>query len=141
MDSNAEYLVFQLTVTDSQGLQNSGHCVIYLTDSVFEDTDGDGMADNWETAYFGTLDRNGDGDADEDSISDLDEYLNGLDPTRDTRGDINQDGQADLADAIIALQIISDTRPGTLIRKASDISGDGKIGLEEAIYLLQHIGE
>lgn len=45
------------------------------------DTDGDGMDDNWEMQHFGTLDRDGTGDFDGDGISDLDEYLNGTDPT------------------------------------------------------------
>ncbi|MFZ5571308.1 MAG: carboxypeptidase regulatory-like domain-containing protein [Thermodesulfobacteriota bacterium] len=47
-----------------------------------EDSDGDGMADSWELAHFGTLDRDGSGDFDGDGISDLDEFLNGTDPGR-----------------------------------------------------------
>ncbi|MBR9982507.1 MAG: chitobiase/beta-hexosaminidase C-terminal domain-containing protein [Desulfatitalea sp.] len=45
------------------------------------DTDGDGLPDSWELEHFGTLDRDGNGDFDGDGISDLDEYLNGFDPT------------------------------------------------------------
>ncbi|MCW7754909.1 chitobiase/beta-hexosaminidase C-terminal domain-containing protein [Desulfobotulus sp. H1] len=45
------------------------------------DRDGDGMPDAWELEYFGSLDRDGTGDYDGDGISDLDEYLNGFDPT------------------------------------------------------------
>jgi len=45
------------------------------------DTDGDGMADAWELEHFGNLDRDGSGDFDGDGISDLDEYLNGTDPS------------------------------------------------------------
>ncbi|TWI65541.1 chitobiase/beta-hexosaminidase-like protein [Desulfobotulus alkaliphilus] len=45
------------------------------------DTDKDGMPDAWELEHFGTLDRDGRGDFDGDGISDLDEYLNGFDPT------------------------------------------------------------
>jgi len=46
------------------------------------DTDGDGMPDDWEMRHFGDLSRDGRGDFDGDGISDLDEYLNGGDPTR-----------------------------------------------------------
>jgi len=46
------------------------------------DTDGDGMPDEWELQYFGTLDRDGSGDFDGDGLSDLDEYLKGRDPTK-----------------------------------------------------------
>lgn len=49
------------------------------------DTDGDGMPDIWEMQYFGTLDRDGTGDYDNDGISDLDEYLNGTNPAQDTQ--------------------------------------------------------
>ena len=45
-----------------------------------EDSDCDGMNDQWELDNFGTLDRDGSGDYDGDGISDLDEYLNGTDP-------------------------------------------------------------
>jgi hypothetical protein len=45
------------------------------------DTDGDGLADAWELEHFGNLDRDGSGDFDGDGISDLDEYLDGTDPS------------------------------------------------------------
>mmetsp|Transcript_11967 Transcript_11967/g.38076 ORF Transcript_11967/g.38076 Transcript_11967/m.38076 type:complete len:418 (-) Transcript_11967:48-1301(-) len=39
------------------------------------DADKDGMPDVWELATFGTLDRDGKGDADSDGYTDLEEYL------------------------------------------------------------------
>ena len=45
------------------------------------DSDGDGLPDEWEMSYFGTLDRNGTGDYDGDGVSDYLEYLYGTDPT------------------------------------------------------------
>jgi len=45
------------------------------------DTDGDGMDDDWEMAYFGTLARNGSGDFDNDGVTDLQEFQAGTDPT------------------------------------------------------------
>ncbi len=39
------------------------------------DSDNDGLADEWETIYFGNLSRNGDGDIDSDGVSDFQEYL------------------------------------------------------------------
>jgi len=45
------------------------------------DTDGDGMDDDWEMAYFGTLARDGTGDFDGDGQTDLQEFLAGTDPT------------------------------------------------------------
>ncbi|HXI50321.1 MAG TPA: hypothetical protein VNH84_02420, partial [Candidatus Saccharimonadales bacterium] len=47
------------------------------------DTDGDGMDDDWEMAYFGTLDRDGSGDFDQDGASDLAEFLAGTNPAND----------------------------------------------------------
>lgn len=46
-----------------------------------KDSDHDGMEDNWELAYFGSLERDGTGDMNDNGISDLDEYRNGTDPT------------------------------------------------------------
>jgi len=45
------------------------------------DTDGDGLEDDWEMAYFDTLDRNGSGDFDSDGQSDAIEERAGTDPT------------------------------------------------------------
>ena len=44
------------------------------------DSDDDGMDDDWEMENFGTLDRDGTGDYDGDGVSDLDEFLQGSDP-------------------------------------------------------------
>ncbi len=80
MNSNEIYLTFQLTVTDDSSQTGTDTCVIHIKDAVFEDTDNDGMSDTWEMKHFGTLDKDGTGDADQDGISDLDEYLNGTGP-------------------------------------------------------------
>src|SRR5207253_9976348 len=45
------------------------------------DSDGDGMDDDWEMAYFGTLARDGKGDFDGDGRTDLEEFQAGTDPT------------------------------------------------------------
>jgi len=44
------------------------------------DSEGDGMDDNWEMAYFSTLARDGSGDFDGDGASDLDEFRSGTNP-------------------------------------------------------------
>ncbi len=49
------------------------------------DKDGDGMDDAWEMMHFGTLDRDGTGDFDGDGYSDLDEFINNMDPTVETK--------------------------------------------------------
>ena len=45
------------------------------------DSDGDGMDDEWELAFFDTLARAGSGDFDGDGASDKSEFLAGTDPT------------------------------------------------------------
>ena len=55
---------------------------------------------------------------------------------RDYAGDVNGDGSVDLADAVLALQIIireSISLPG----QWHDVNGDLVIGLEEVVYILQ----
>jgi Tol biopolymer transport system component len=44
------------------------------------DADHDGMDDNWEMAYFNTLDRDGSGDFDADGQTDLEEFRAGTNP-------------------------------------------------------------
>lgn len=52
--------------------------------------------------------------------------------------DINGDGQVDLTDAILCLQVLSGLAPDG-IRLTADVNGDGKIGMAEAIYSLQKV--
>ncbi|MFZ4438402.1 MAG: InlB B-repeat-containing protein [Syntrophales bacterium] len=52
-------------------------------------------------------------------------------------GDVNGDGAVTLADAILALQVISGNTPAQAVRKEADVNGDGKIGMAEVIYILQ----
>ena len=47
----------------------------------FVDSNGNGMDDNWEMAYFGNLSRTGTGDFDGDGMSDFAEYKAGTNPT------------------------------------------------------------
>jgi hypothetical protein len=58
------------------------------------------------------------------------------------RGDINYDRRVDLVDAILALRVVSNGDTQGLIRSdygtpGIDANGDGKIGPEDAIYILQ----
>jgi len=55
------------------------------------DIDADGMADWWEMQYFGTLDMDGTGDADEDELTDLYEFLARTNPQRGSLSDLNDD--------------------------------------------------
>ena len=52
-------------------------------------------------------------------------------------GDLNCDLNIDLADAIIAVQVLIDNPPQTFC--FSDVDGDGKTGLAEALYALQKV--
>lgn len=57
----------------------------------------------------------------------------------DHYGDINSDGAIDLTDAILSMQILNQVHPADPINPDSDIDGNGRTGLEEALYILQHI--
>jgi hypothetical protein len=43
----------------------------------------------------------------------------------------------DLKDAIIAMQVLSGISPQSTILPAADVDGNGKIGMAEAIYVMQ----
>jgi len=57
------------------------------------------------------------------------------------QGDLNDDAVVDIADAVLAMQVMTGMNP-TAIRadyktSAADLSGDRKISMEEAIYIMQ----
>ncbi len=54
-----------------------------------------------------------------------------------TAGDVNNDGNPDLKDVIMSLQVSAGITPKSYVYKKCDINGDGKIGLEESVYDLQ----
>lgn len=74
-------LLFQSWGSDLAAQQGSEGSDLFAMKLSMTDSDGDGMDDQWEMAYFGSLDRDGTGDYDLDGVSDLDEYLAGTDPT------------------------------------------------------------
>jgi hypothetical protein len=109
--------------------------------AILDDSDEDELPDDWEMAYFGDLTQHGAGDFDGDGERNLMEYENGTDPTDPMsaqRGDVDGDKYITLADAILALQIVCGVDTGTeTVTVAGDVNGDGKIGIEEVIYILQ----
>jgi hypothetical protein len=81
MSADGRTVVFQSLATDIAEGDYNGFRDVFVTRIEFPDTDGDGMADEWEMAYFGTLSRDGAWDFDGDGRSDLEEYVAGSDPT------------------------------------------------------------
>jgi len=65
----------------------------------------------------------------------------GLDRILVARGDINGDQIVDLADAILALRIIVKDEMSSIVYKEADVDADGRLGLADAIYVLQDISE
>jgi hypothetical protein len=53
------------------------------------------------------------------------------------KGDVNGDGNTDLADVIAALRAASGNAQS--VRTEADVNNDGRIGLEEAVYVLQKV--
>ena len=57
--------------------------------------------------------------------------------TNPSCGNLNGDTFLDLADAIIALRVSAGINVSLSL--SGDVNGDGKIGMEEAIYILQSV--
>ncbi len=57
------------------------------------------------------------------------------------QGDMNQDSNVDLKDAVLVFQILAQTVSSPNICKKTDISGDDKIGFEEVIFILKKLAE
>jgi hypothetical protein len=52
-------------------------------------------------------------------------------------GDLNGDNAVDMADCILAIRIMNGANAGAADVMAADVNGDGKIGLQDVIYILQ----
>ena len=52
-------------------------------------------------------------------------------------GDVNLSNKVDIADAILAMQLLSRMTPAGTVSRKADADGDGKIGLAEVLYVLQ----
>ena len=52
-------------------------------------------------------------------------------------GDVDNNGSVDLADAILALQVVVGLNPAG-VNAGADVNGNGKIGLAEVIYAIQY---
>jgi hypothetical protein len=65
---------YSVVVANSSGSVTSAPAMLML------DSDGDGLPDSWELAYFGNLSQTGTGDFDSDGVSNFDEFNQGTDP-------------------------------------------------------------
>ncbi len=70
---------YEMTFVASDGTL-SGTQTVTITIYSSADDDSDGIPDGWEMEYFKTLDRDGEGDFDNDGITDRNEYLSYTDP-------------------------------------------------------------
>lgn len=77
-------LFLQTSQADTVSTDDNLSSDVFYLDMVTQDSDHDGMDDQWEMAYFNTLDRDGSDDFDGDGISDLGEYLAGTVPINST---------------------------------------------------------
>lgn len=56
-------------------------------------------------------------------------------------GDLNGDSAVTVADAVMTMQILSGISPGQQVIPSAGIAGDDRIGLAEAIFILQTLAE
>ncbi len=99
------------------------------TDPLVSDTDGDTFDDGFE-------------DADSNGRVDLKEYdPKAADSHPGMKGDVNGENNIELHDALTACKIAAGTDPGFQVFQSADSNGDGKIGMEDACYILNQISE
>jgi len=158
--------VFTCTITDipCYGVSEKDFSEEQMSNAIFEvemnpdsDCDQDGMKTGWEKQYGLNIWKN-DAllDKDGDNYTNLAEFNAGSNPNDANsiplglkfieRGDINGDGTVDLLDAIIALRVQAGMDTSKLVRSSyptsdADVNGDGRIGMEEIIYILQYTAQ
>ncbi|MBT8365756.1 MAG: Ig domain-containing protein, partial [Deltaproteobacteria bacterium] len=109
---------YEIVFTASDGaLTDTRRAVI--TVSCVDDTDSDGMSDDWEMENFGTLERDGKGDLDGDGISDLNEYLDGSDPNAED----NAPSIPEIQSPVSATSVY-DQSPQLVINNSTDADDD-----------------
>ena len=93
----------KVTVTDSSGRTDTATITVNITNVVGDDSDGDGLDDDWEATHFGdTASQSGADDADNDGVSNTAELAAGTNPVN---VDTDADGSSD------ALEITFGTDP------------------------------
>lgn len=81
MAADGRTVVFQSFANDLIPGDYNDHRDIFVLRLGAPDTDGDGLDDDWELAWFNDLTQDGTGDADGDGQSDRNEFLAGTSPT------------------------------------------------------------
>jgi Tol biopolymer transport system component len=81
LSTDGRTVVFQSFANDLVSGDYNDRRDVFVLRLAADDSDGDGLPDDWELAYFDTLDRDGRGDFDGDGHTDREEYLAGTDPT------------------------------------------------------------
>jgi plastocyanin len=56
-------------------------------------------------------------------------------------GDVNGSGAVDLEDLYLVQEILAGRTPSQTIHTGADVNGDGNIGMEEALYILQRVSQ
>lgn len=54
-------------------------------------------------------------------------------------GDVDGNGSIDLSDGVLAMKLICTMPPEAAFDICADVNGDGRIGLAEAVFVLQHV--
>jgi hypothetical protein len=127
---------------DNDGLLNTDE-VIYGSDPLVSDTDGDTLLDGAEVNTHGTDPTSSDSDSDE--VSDGDEVnVYGTDPNTSNVGDVgprsSPDNQLNAADLVVMLRLVTGTiTPTALESILADINNDDQIDIVDLLLLQQAV--
>lgn len=117
----AEILFFERSLTSTE----RGNIESYLTSRYGiagnSDTDGDSLPDAWETTYFGGISATPGGDADNDGLTNLEEFVLGTSPID---SDTDGDGMTDKFEGDFRLDPLDDD-------SEEDPDGDGLMNADE----------
>jgi hypothetical protein len=111
------------------------------------DSDGDGLADDWEYFHFGNLDQDGDDDPDGDGLDNQAEHDGGTDPNvpdndpfAGFQGDANFDMVVNALDMVIAHTLLGRDYSCRPCRGLGDANGSRKVNKEDLFSVAANIG-
>ncbi len=134
---------FQLQAQDMYGAMAVRNFTVNASDNIGGQSQEPTVSDSEKTDSGVNVSENIGDKPEEPAVSDSEKTEDKNMPPEDALipGDIDDDGDADIGDAILGLQVISGMEPYQPVFVSGDVNGDRKIGMAEVLYILKTVSD